>query len=339
MTSALFGVIKKYGSISFDQFQAEALYGEKGFFSTNWRPGRFGSFLTSPTLGDVFGRVLARALDEWWDELGQPSRFQFVDCGAGDGSLARSLLSASMRCAAALEYVAVEISPISLGQLKNLGERHQNFSVSDRFPDSSITGVVFANELLDNLPVRLFERTPDGWSEVRVGLSGNNEFVEVLEPGELPIQFDTAVEIGRRVPVQSAVANWFRDAMGIVQRGRVVCIDYARSTDEMARLDQAEWLRTYADHHPGTHPLRRVGKQDITCDVAIDQLQSSIDSLEIEDQADFLRRHGIFGFVEPTHSDADVRKLMEQRSLKSQVQALLDPEGLGGFKVIQRRIE
>src|SRR5260370_39468497 len=43
------------------------------------------------------------------------------------------------------------------------------------------SGVVVANELLDNLPFRIVERAGDAWVEVRVGLGGSG-FVEVAGP-------------------------------------------------------------------------------------------------------------------------------------------------------------
>ncbi len=49
----------------------------------------------------------------------------------------------------------------------------------EELPAVVIDGVVFANELVDNLPVRLVERTGDHWSEVLVGSDGSR-FAEVL---------------------------------------------------------------------------------------------------------------------------------------------------------------
>ena len=43
------------------------------------------------------------------------------------------------------------------------------------------TGVVLANELLDNLPFRVVDRTVDGWAEVRVA-SEDGGFSEVTVP-------------------------------------------------------------------------------------------------------------------------------------------------------------
>jgi SAM-dependent MidA family methyltransferase len=60
-----------------------------GFYETGGRAGRRGDFLTSPEVGPLFGAVVARALDRWWDGLGRPDPFVVVDAGAGPGTLAR----------------------------------------------------------------------------------------------------------------------------------------------------------------------------------------------------------------------------------------------------------
>ena len=87
-----------------------SLYGENGFYSVAGRAGRRGDFITSPEVGQLYGTVLARSLDEWWGELGEPEEFTVVDVGAGPGTLARSIIAAAPRCSNALRYVAVEVS-------------------------------------------------------------------------------------------------------------------------------------------------------------------------------------------------------------------------------------
>ena len=60
------------------------------------------------------------------------------------------------------------------------------------------------------------------------------------------------------------------DALEVAER--VVVIDYATTTDAMAQRPWREWLRTYQGHAAGSDPLVDLGSQDITCEVAVDQL-------------------------------------------------------------------
>ncbi|MEZ5178060.1 MAG: hypothetical protein R2746_07215, partial [Acidimicrobiales bacterium] len=102
--------LEAHGPIGFADYQAQALYAPGlGFYTSGGGAGRRRDFLTSPEVGPLFGAVLARALDAWWDELGRPDPFPVVDAGAGPGTLARSVLAAEPRCTPALRLVLVEV--------------------------------------------------------------------------------------------------------------------------------------------------------------------------------------------------------------------------------------
>ena len=49
-------------------------------------------------------------------------------------------------------------------------------------------------------------------------------------------------------------------------------IDYAATTADLAARPQEEWLRTYRGHARGGPPLADLGAQDVTSEVATDQL-------------------------------------------------------------------
>src|SRR6478752_6597170 len=97
------------GQLRFDEFVRVVLYGEHGFYNGGGgRAGRRGGhFLTSPEVGPLFGAVLARAIDGWWRQLGEPDDFTLVEVGAGPGTLARAILAAEPACAP--RYVTVEL--------------------------------------------------------------------------------------------------------------------------------------------------------------------------------------------------------------------------------------
>ena len=161
------------GAIRFDEFMRLALYGEHGFYGGAGRAGRRGDFITSPEVGPLFGAVVARFLDAEWARLGRPDRFTFVDAGAGPGTLARSVIAARPACGDALRYIAVEVSAAQR-------ELHppEVESVAT-LPDEVTAGVIFANELLDNLPFRLAVYDGD-WREAFVSTGADGSFVEVL---------------------------------------------------------------------------------------------------------------------------------------------------------------
>jgi SAM-dependent MidA family methyltransferase len=179
------------------------------------------------------------------------------------------------------------------------------------------TAVVVANELLDNVPVDL----TDGGHDVRVTSESGRL---VLVDGD-----------GPRVPVQKAAARWVNDARAC---GRVVVFDYADTTESMATRPWTEWLRTYRAHGRGSSPLEDLGEQDITCEVAVDQLPTPTSNLS---QADWLAQYGIDELV------AEGRAIWEQRAATGdlaaikarsrigEAEALTDPNGLGAFRVLE----
>ncbi len=355
--------VQRRGPISFAEVVERALYSpDGGFYATGGRAGRRGDFLTSPEVGPLFGAVVARALDAWWDAAGRPAVFPVVEAGAGPGTLAKAVLAAGPACARALRYVLVERD----ASQRALHARHLPLEApgaafaSPPDPDDDeptlvgpppdgpivvslselprIVGpcVVLANELLDNLPFGLLERTPAGWSEVHVGLEGD-DLVEVLLPTtDAPV---VEAEVGARIPRQVAAASWVAEARALAgPNGRVVAVDYASTTAELARRPWSEWVRTYRGHARGGHPLADLGTQDITSEVALDQLP--VPSADVA-QADWLRAHGIDALVASGkarwHERAAVGDLeaVRARSRIGEAEALLDEGGLGGFRVLE----
>jgi len=159
--------------LRFDEFQDRALYDPtSGFFAAGGRAGRRGAdFITSVEVGPLFGAVLARAIEQWWRDMGSPDEWTIVEAGAGRGALAASILSAGLPDG--VSYVLVERSAALREEAERLlGDRA---AVRDAMPVGPFVGVILANELLDNLATRVVERTADGWAEVWVDASGRDE--------------------------------------------------------------------------------------------------------------------------------------------------------------------
>ncbi|HEX8770358.1 MAG TPA: SAM-dependent methyltransferase, partial [Acidimicrobiales bacterium] len=306
--------------IRFDRFMELALYHPAtGFYARAGGPAGRRDFLTSPGAGPLFGAVLARALDRWWRELGAPETLHVVEAGAGDGSLARAVLRAEPACLPALEYTAVERS-------ESLRRLHPpEVTSAAEMPAGKQDGVVLANELLDNLPFRLLERaapgrtgdtfrdippesvTSSGLGRAGLGWAGLG-WAEVFVDGDgreatLPADAEAAAEAerlapdaptGSRIPLQHQAAGWLRAARASLRRGRVVVIDYAdERTADFATTPWRDWLRTYRSNGPGTAPTDHPGRQDITCEVAIDQLAAVAPPTTNRSQTEFLDAHGI----------------------------------------------
>ncbi len=295
----------------FAEFMERALYDpEHGFYESGRAGRRGGHFITSPEIGPLFGAVIGRMLDRRWEELGCPDPFTVIDAGAGPGTLARTVATAEPDCTPALRWINVERSTAGRSA-HTVGES------TPGMPHGPITGVILANELLDNLPLRLFDSDGD-------------------EVGDRPASSET-----RLTPRQDQACAWLAHALSILSQGTVVVIDYMSTTEEMASRPWPEWLRTYRGHERGDDPWTAPGTQDITCEVALDQLSAVCQPTRVTDQAAWLKAHGINKLVaegsaawQAGAARGDLAALAG-RSRAIEAEALLDPDGLGGFTVAE----
>ncbi len=375
--------IRREGPIPFDRFVDAALYGEPGgFFARGGGAGRAGrDFVTSPEVGVLFGALVARFLDRTWTQFSQPDPFVVVDAGAGRGRLASDVLRAEPACARALRYVLVERSDALRATQRDLlslepadrafgpaepaegeGEHDEEpravtglgpiVTALSELPALEIaSGVVLANELLDNLPFRIVERTGDAWTEMRVGL-GDGGFAEVLVPAapEVAAAADdvvaagVTVPTGARLPVPTGTADWLAECGHVLRRGLLVVIDYAATAAALVTVRQDDWLRTYRAHQRGGPPLVDPGVQDITCTVPEEHLVAHAERagfrlVEHTDQATWLASLGIDELVDDARGvwreraaigDLDA---MAARSRVTEAAALTDSSGLGAHHV------
>ncbi len=361
----------------FDRFVELVLYGPGGFFVSGGRgAGRRADFLTSPEVGPLFGAVVARALDAEWVRLGRPDPFVVVEAGAGRGALACAVLAARPACSVALRYVCVErsgplraeietvlpIEPpatvlgLAAGGVQESGVDDEDVVVAGTgpsvtvladLPATTLTGMVLANELLDNLPFRLLERARHGWFEVFVGVSDDGRrLVEVLVEAPAGVagladRLAPGAGVGARVPLQAAAGEWLAGALSVLGAGRLVVIDYADTTASLAERPWRDWVRTYRGHTRGGTPLDDPGEQDLTCEVAVDQLTRLRAPDRDRPQAEWLVSHGIEELVDDArttwHERAGIGDLaaLAARSRVGEAEALGDPAGLGAFRVLE----
>jgi SAM-dependent MidA family methyltransferase len=375
--------IRRSGPITFAELQEAALYDpDAGFFASGGGAGRAGrDFVTSPETGQLFGALLARHVDAVWHELGEPDPFLVVEAGAGRGKLAADVLRATPACAPALRYVLVERSPAlrslqrELLTLEPADEALGPFASSvdpdepsepvagtgpivtslEELPGVTFAGLVLANELLDNLPVRLVERAPDGWQEVLVAVGDGHELVETLVPAptQLAAEADAVasgleVPDGARLPVPEATVEWLDTVAAVLRRGAVLIVDYCAPVAELVARGQSGWLRTYRGHERGSDAFAQPGSQDITTDVPLEHLAHAASRAGFEVARDLSQREllgelGIDALVEAGRTIWRERahlgdlEAIAGRSRGVEAAALTDPSGLGAHRVIVLR--
>jgi len=307
---------------------------DHGFYATGGHAGRRGDFLTSPEVGPLFGHVVANAIDAEWDRLGRPDTFAVVDWGAGPGTLLRSILRAEPRCRGALRPIAVERSAAQRALHADEVESVAELGAIEDLPDA---GLIIANELLDNLaftpvtivagdvfPARVDHRVVD------------DQLVEVFDDRNVDLSVAMFSPGSERAVWQPEAAAWLRAAFTMFGRGRIVCIDYARTVSE------AVDIRTYAEHGAAGSPLAELGTKDVTVDLDLEQLQLAVKAAEeVSSQEEWLVRHGIGELVEEgkgiwqATAAAGTLESLIARSRIRESEALLEPSGLGGFTVAE----
>ncbi len=320
----------------FERFMEVSLYDPEGFFGgATLRSEKAGDFLTSPEVSPAFGEALATFAKAEHERIGEP--FRIVEVAAGSGSLLRPLLSAYP-----VDALAVEVSPAARSVLEEF------VAVSDRMPETT-RGVIVANELIDNLPMALAQRVDDGWRERWVGLEGDElTFVDAVVRREVSRWLDGYagdVAAGGWVEVQLAAEDWLEAAIASLESGAIVLVDYGDTADGLLNRRMDGTLRTYRSHHLGPHPLAEPGETDITADVnfsaLIDVADRSGAEVQYMRQDDFLAGLGLRGRLselrkaelEAARAGKDMERL-RFRTLKTEVETLLHPRGLGDFRVL-----
>jgi len=171
--------IARRGPITVADYMAEALTDpEAGYYMTGDPFGVHGDFVTAPEVSQMFGELIGLWCADTWARMGRPDPVLLVELGPGRGTLMADALRAlgvAPDCRAALRPQLVEISPA-------LGARQREMLAAtaatrvearwherlDQVPEGPL--LVIANEFFDALPIRQFERRPEGWCERLVGL-------------------------------------------------------------------------------------------------------------------------------------------------------------------------
>jgi SAM-dependent MidA family methyltransferase len=170
--------IEAGGPVSCARFMEQALHHpEHGFYERADAIGRAGDFITSVSVGPLFGRLLAWQFRHWLGELSGGCRI--AECGAHDGALAEDILAALNHGEApGRERVRYRIIEPSAGRKAWQQERlraHEDIVAwcedVRAATSSGLRGVIFANELLDAFPAHVlgWDAVVKSWVEWGVG--------------------------------------------------------------------------------------------------------------------------------------------------------------------------
>ncbi len=336
------------GWIGFDEFMRRALYEPGlGYYAGPLRRfGRAGDFVTAPELSPLFARALAVQIEQWFDHCAPV----VVEFGAGSGALAAELLAElQARGAVPREYLIVELSaPLREAQRRAIGERVPTLLPRVRWLDAlpgSIDGVVLGNELLDAMPVTVFECTAGSvlacgiargevgglaWAtrpaspaladSVRSALAGADGL------GPRPARYRSEIGLQARA--------WVATVGRAIERGALLLLDYGFPAREYYHPQRAEGtLVAHYRHRVHGDVLRWPGLQDLSAHVDFTAIasaagQAGLQLLGYTSQARLLLNCGLLellaqeagGVASAPRSADDVRRLGAVQALISEAE-------------------
>jgi SAM-dependent MidA family methyltransferase len=298
----------------------EALYGAHGFYR---RPeGPAGHFRTSVHASALYAGAVARLLCRVDAALGHPGELGFVDMGAGRGELSAGVLAAlPAEVAARTRAYAVEIAD------RPDGLDHRIEWCAE--PPERVTGLLFANEWLDNVPVDVVEVDAAGTPRlVLVRADGRERLGEPVggeEAAWLERWWPVAGEEGLRAEIGLPRDRAWATAVAGVERGLAVAVDYAHLADARPPFGTLTGFRQGRETAPVPD-----GSRDITAHVALDAC--ALPGARLLTQRDALRALGVTAGRPPLSlATTDPTAYVRALAGAGEAAELTAPGGLGDF--------
>lgn len=286
------------GWLSFARYMEMALYEPGlGYYSNPGQVfGAAGDFVTAPELTPLFGATLARQVSPWLKDPALAGSGQVVlEVGGGSGMLAAQLLNALDNVGNhEVRYLILELSAERREHqrqtLKSLAPGLMDrVGWLETFPES-FAGVVVANELLDAMPVQLFEWQADAEAELQeMGVTWvDGQFAWAPRPAD-SVLTETVTALRNRLgpegaqwhsPYRSEVCPaqqaWMRTLADCMTAGVVMLLDYGFAEPEYyhPQRDQGTLMCHYR-HRSHADPFLWPGLSDITAHVDFTALARS----------------------------------------------------------------
>lgn len=335
--------IRAKGPVTFAEYMEACLYDpEDGYYTAHASIGFDGDYVTSGDLGPAFGRALARLAADVHAALGRPRSWDLVEAGAGHGGVMRDLLAAlereRMDAARAARPAILEVSSrLRAQQAAVLGGRDVRWA-SAVGALAPIEGLVFANEVLDAFPVHVLVRTPEGVREVHVDERGG-ELVETLRsPSQRDLRWRVPDTLGPggRWEVSPAAESWVASVGTALSRGYLVLIDYGDDEAGLLGREGTGTLRGFSRHRLVSDPLREPGRHDLTATVDLTAVRRAAEGAGLRLVGERSQREALLalGIREGSVRAQAPIELLREASRRSAVDTLLDPNGLGAFRVL-----
>jgi SAM-dependent MidA family methyltransferase len=322
--------IAETGPLTFHDWMAAALYDERdGYYNrpdlARW--GRAGDYRTSPERSPLFAATCACHFAGLYAELGAPDSWTVIEAGAGAGDFAWGVLNTFAQdyphIFTATRYVLDEQSAAASvrarARLSAFAERVECQSLSTI---SARANLVFANELLDALPVHRVVQRAGRLRELYVDLNEMGGFVWAESEPSTPrlaahfARLNIELAEGQITEVNLAAEDWLARAATALTSGYLIIVDYGAEAAELYDASQRPdgTLRAFRRHQLRTDLLADPGTQDLTTTIDWTQLKQAatdagLQTILFTRQDEFLLRAGLLPQLEsmtarlPTESE------------------------------------
>ena len=321
-------LIQHNGPMPFDRYMQMALY-EPGlgyYVNGLHKFGAEGDFVTAPEQGSLFAMALAKTLQPVAERIA--ADWTLMEIGPGSGALARDLLEHLETPPS--RYLLLETSAVlrdvQAETLTSLPEHLQaRIEWIDAPPTEGFHGAIVANEVLDALPVKRFEITPQDVAELAVNWDGQRLGWHTTEPDQrlrtafehlqddlvnpLPVGFCSEICVD-----QSA---WLASVTRPLKSGLALMIDYGYPRTEYYLPERsAGTLVAHYRHRAHFDPFVWPGLNDLSAFVDFTALAEAAVEIELEvagfsSQAGFVLGSGI---AEELAAIEDPNKQLERSS-------------------------
>ena len=342
-------IAKEGGWINFAQLMDSALYTPGlGYYSGGAKKFGFdGDFVTASEISPLFSQTIARQVNQVLSALkGQNKQADILELGAGTGRFAKDLLLEMAKLdQLPTRYMILEVSAhlreVQHSSLKAAlpNELMNRVVWLDELP-KHFDGLIFANEVLDALPVHIVKKTADGLAEMGVvsedaGLAWQEKPVSSSALKGFVAEID--LMDGYTTEVCLAASGLVASLAGILQSGMLLMIDYGFSRDEYYHPQRNQGtLMCHYRHRAHGDPLVYLGLQDITAHVDFTRVAEAgvangLELIGFVTQAQFLINAGITELLASIPAEDSANYL----PLVASAQKLLSPAEMGDlFKVI-----
>ena len=329
------------GAIPFDRYMELALYAPGlGYYqNAGYKIGAAGDFITAPEVSEYFSRCLARQCAQ---VLGQLEQGSILEIGAGSGVMAADILIEleTMDCLPE-QYLILDLSAyLQHRQRQMLQQRAphllQRVSWLRQLPEPGFRGVVLANELLDAMPVHIFQKSGSGVLEQYV-LEHDGAFASQWRSASPVLQSAVdeiesrygELDAGYTSEVNLRLKPWMKELQAVLQQGVMLLVDYGYTGPAYYHPERhMGTLICHYQHRAHADPLILAGLQDITASVDFSAVaragaDAGLRPAGYTTQANFLLGCGLdqmLGQLDPQHAEyIDILQGVKQITLPSEM--------------------